>query len=96
MHVPERLLNDLGENDDVLGAATEELVGISSGPVTPARVAQRAGYAKATLHAHRPDRLALVRDASVGDGERRGTSPSDEEIAVVVDVVLAGLPELRR
>jgi AcrR family transcriptional regulator len=172
---------------DVLGATIEQLVDGGWDSVTHARVAQRAGYAKATLYAHWPDRLALVRDAFasfgamphheptgdlradlvgelvsfrtamtehrldralavlaeragpvpeltevrdafVQDGERpmrrvlepllsgarleaatamlcgaivhpvllRGTSPSDEEIAVVVDVVLAGLPELRR
>ncbi|MFC5381674.1 TetR/AcrR family transcriptional regulator [Aquipuribacter nitratireducens] len=48
---------------DVLTAAMDELVEGGWDAVTHARVAGRAGYAKATLYAHWPDRLALVRDA---------------------------------
>lgn len=171
---------------DVLGATIDELVEGGWDAVTHARVAGRAGYSKATLYAHWPDRLTLVReafaafggmphhettgdlradlvgelvsfrsamtlhrldralavlaeragpvpelvevrDAFVREGERpmrlllepllgghrleavtamlcgavvhpvllRGTVPSDAEIAVSVDVVMAGLPELR-
>jgi AcrR family transcriptional regulator len=48
---------------DVLAATVDELVEGGWDAVTHARVAARAGYAKATLYAHWPDRIALVRDA---------------------------------
>jgi len=48
---------------DVLGATIDELVDGGWDAVTHARVARRAGYSKATLYAHWPDRLALVREA---------------------------------
>lgn len=53
---------------DVLDATIEELVEGGWDAVTHARVAARAGYAKATLYAHWPDRLALVRDAFTAFG----------------------------
>ena len=53
---------------DVLDATLEELVEGGWDAVTHARVAARAGYAKATLYAHWPDRLALVRDAFAAFG----------------------------
>lgn len=51
---------------DVLAATIEELVDSGWVGVTHARVAGRAGYSKATLYAHWPDRLSLVRDAFAG------------------------------
>lgn len=48
---------------DVLAATMDELVEGGWDAVTHARVARRAGYSKATLYVHWPDRLALVRDA---------------------------------
>ena len=54
---------------DVLAATIEELVEAGWDGVTHARVARRAGYSKATLYAHWPDRLALVRDAFASFGQ---------------------------
>jgi len=54
---------------DVLAATIEELVEGGWDGVTHARVARRAGYSKATLYAHWPDRLALVRDAFASFGQ---------------------------
>jgi len=54
---------------DVLAATIEELVEGGWDSVTHARVARRAGYSKATLYAHWPDRLALVRDAFASFGQ---------------------------
>ena len=48
---------------DVLAATIEEIVGGGWDAVTHARVAARAGYSKATVYVHWPDRLALVREA---------------------------------
>jgi AcrR family transcriptional regulator len=53
---------------DVLDATITELVEGGWDAVTHARVAARAGYAKATLYAHWPDRLALVSDAFAAFG----------------------------
>ena len=53
---------------DVLDATVQELVNGGWDAVTHARVAARAGYAKATLYAHWPDRLALVSDAFAAFG----------------------------
>ncbi len=53
---------------DVLAATIDELVEGGWDAVTHARVAARAGYAKATLYAHWPDRLALVSDAFAAFG----------------------------
>jgi len=48
---------------DVLAATIDELVDCGWAGVTHTRIAERAGYSKATLYAHWPDRLTLVRDA---------------------------------
>ena len=48
---------------DVLQATVDVLVEEGWEALTLPRVARRAGYSKATLYAHWPDRLALVRDA---------------------------------
>lgn len=53
---------------DVLRAAIEELVEGGWDAVTHARVAGRAGYSKATVYAHWPDRLTLVREAFAAFG----------------------------
>lgn len=63
---------------DVLDATIEELVQGGWDAVTHARVAARAGYAKATLYAHWPDRLALVRDAFAAFGGMPHHSPTGD------------------
>lgn len=50
---------------DVIEAATELFLEHGWGAVTHAEVARRAGYSKATIYAHWPTQLDLVRD-SVG------------------------------
>lgn len=63
---------------DVLDATVAELVEGGWDAVTHARVAARAGYAKATLYAHWPDRLALVRDAFAAFGGMPHHEPTGE------------------
>jgi AcrR family transcriptional regulator len=48
---------------DVVDAAAEVLLDQGWEHVTHAEVARRAGYAKATIYAHWPQRIDLVRDA---------------------------------
>jgi AcrR family transcriptional regulator len=54
---------------DVLHAAIEIVVGEGLDALTQPNVARRAGYSKATVYAHWPDRLDLVRDAFALLGE---------------------------
>lgn len=63
---------------DVLDATVAELVEGGWDAVTHARVAARAGYAKATLYAHWPDRLALVREAFAAFGGMPHHEPTGE------------------
>ncbi len=63
---------------DVLAAAIEELVDGGWDGVTHARVASRAGYSKATLYAHWPDRLTLVRDAFASFGQMPHYEPTGD------------------
>jgi len=50
---------------DVVDAATELFLGEGWNAVTHAEVARRAGYSKATVYAHWPTRLDLVRDSVI-------------------------------
>ncbi|WP_336923516.1 TetR/AcrR family transcriptional regulator [Aquipuribacter sp. SD81] len=63
---------------DVLRAALDELVEGGWDAVTHARVAARAGYSKATLYTHWPDRLALVRDAFADFGDMPHHTPTGD------------------
>lgn len=63
---------------DVLAATIEELIETGWDGVTHARVAARAGYAKATLYAHWPDRLTLVRDAFTRFGDMPHHEPTGD------------------
>jgi len=63
---------------DVLAATIEELVEGGWDGVTHARVASRAGYSKATIYAHWPDRLALVRDAFASFGDMPHHTPTGD------------------
>lgn len=54
---------------DVLHAAIDIVIEEGLDAVTQPHVARRAGYAKATVYAHWPDRLDLVRDAFALLGE---------------------------
>jgi AcrR family transcriptional regulator len=60
---------------DVLHAALDVLVDEGWDAVTHPHVARRAGYSKATLYAHWPDRLALVRDAFATFGQMPHGTP---------------------
>lgn len=53
----------LRTRNDVLAAAVRILVDEGWDEVTHARVAKEAGYSRATLYAHWPDRFDLIRDA---------------------------------
>lgn len=55
--------------NDVLKAALDVLIDEGWDAVTHPHVARVAGYSKATVYAHWPDRLALVRDAFARSGE---------------------------
>ncbi len=63
---------------DVLDATIEELLEGGWDSVTHARVATRAGYAKATLYTHWPDRLALVRDSFAAFGQMPHHEPTGD------------------
>jgi AcrR family transcriptional regulator len=60
---------------DVLQATIDVLVDEGWDAVTHPHVARVAGYAKATLYAHWPDRVALVRDAFARFGEMPHATP---------------------
>lgn len=55
--------------NDVLAVAVQILVEDGWDEVTHARVAKEAGYSRATLYAHWPDRIDLLRDAFSRYGE---------------------------
>lgn len=55
--------------NDVLQATLDVLIDEGWDAVTHPHVARVAGYSKATLYAHWPDRLSLVRDAFARSGE---------------------------
>ena len=54
---------------DVLAAAVEIVIEEGLDALTQPHVARRAGYSKATVYAHWPDRLDLIRDAFARLGE---------------------------
>lgn len=56
-------------HNDVLQTTLDVLIDEGWEAVTHAHVARAAGYSKATLYAHWPDRLSLVRDAFARSGE---------------------------
>lgn len=59
----------LRTRNDVLTAAVRVLVDEGWDEVTHARVAKEAGYSRATVYAHWPERLDLLRDAFSRYGE---------------------------
>lgn len=63
---------------DVLAAVIDELVDNGWEGATHARIATRAGYAKATIYVHWPDRLALVRDALAQFGDMSHFAPTGD------------------
>lgn len=69
---------------DVLAASIDELIDGGWDSVTHARVAARAGYSKATVYSHWPDRLALVRDAFAQLGKLPHFEPTGD---VRVDLI---------
>ena len=56
--------------NDVLGAAVRILVEHGWDEVTHARVAKEAGYSRATVYAHWPDRIDLLREMPLVDTAR--------------------------
>lgn len=63
---------------DVLRAAIALLVDDGWEAVTQPNVARAAGYAKATVYAHWPDRLDLLRDAFSGFGDMPHHEPTGD------------------
>ncbi len=63
---------------DVLRAAIDVLVEEGWDAVTQPRVARAAGYAKATVYAHWPDRIDLLRDAFARYGEMPHHEPTGD------------------
>ena len=76
---------------DVLQAAVEVLVDEGWDAVTFPHVARVAGYSKATVYAHWPDRLALVRDALA----RFGAMPHAEPVGTLREDLLTELRSFR-
>lgn len=62
--------------EDVLQATVDVLVEEGWDALTLPHVARRAGYSKATLYAHWPDRLALLRDALAHWGQMPHLPPA--------------------
>jgi AcrR family transcriptional regulator len=62
--------------NDVLPVAVRVLVDEGWEAVTPSRVAKEAGYSRATVYAHWPDRMDLLRDAFAHYGEMPHHDPS--------------------
>lgn len=63
---------------DVLRAAIALLIDQGWEAVTQPNVARAAGYSKATVYAHWPDRLDLLRDAFAGFGDMPHHEPSGD------------------
>jgi AcrR family transcriptional regulator len=64
--------------NDVLRAAMDVLVQDGWEAVTHPRVARAAGYAKATVYAHWPDRLSLLKDAFSRFGDMPHHEPTGD------------------
>jgi AcrR family transcriptional regulator len=64
--------------NDVLTAAVELVIAEGLDAVTQPNVARRAGYSKATVYAHWPDRLDLVRDTFARLGEMPHHRPTGD------------------
>ncbi|MEL6893146.1 MAG: TetR/AcrR family transcriptional regulator [Actinomycetota bacterium] len=79
-------------HNDVLAAAIDVLIEEGWDAVTQPRVARRAGYAKATVYSHWPDRLDLLRDAF----QRFGEIPHHEPVGDVRADMLGELRSYRR
>lgn len=77
--------------NDVLQAAVDVLVDEGWDAVTHPHVARVAGYSKATLYAHWPDRVALVRDAFA----RFGAMPHAEAVGTLREDLLTELRSFR-
>jgi AcrR family transcriptional regulator len=77
---------------DVLQAAVDVLVDEGWEAVTFPHVARVAGYSKATLYAHWPDRVALVREAFA----RFGQMPHDPPVGTLREDLLVELRSFRR
>jgi AcrR family transcriptional regulator len=76
---------------DVLQATIDVLVEEGWDAVSLPHVARRAGYSKATLYAHWPDRMALVRDALV----QWGDAPHFELVGTLREDLLLELQSFR-
>ena len=63
---------------DVLRAAIEVLIEDGWDAVTQPNVARAAGYSKATVYAHWPDRMNLLRDAFAGFGSMPHHAPTGD------------------
>ncbi len=66
--------------NDVLGAAVRILVEHGWDEVTHARVAKEAGYSRATVYAHWPDRIDLLRDAFGRYGQMPHHEPTGDAV----------------
>ena len=77
--------------NDVLQAALDVLVDEGWDAVTHPHVARVAGYSKATLYAHWPDRLALVRDAFA----RFGAMPHADPVGTLREDLVVELRSFR-
>lgn len=76
---------------DVLQAAIDLLIEDGWEALTLPAVARRAGYSKATLYAHWPDRLALVREALT----RWGRMPHAEPVGTLREDLVIELRSFR-
>lgn len=68
----------LRTRNDVLGAAIRLLLDEGWDAVTQPRVARAAGYSKATVYAHWPERADLVRDALARFGDMPHHEPTGD------------------
>lgn len=62
--------------NDVLPVAVRVLIDQGWEAVTPSRVAKEAGYSRATVYAHWPERMDLLRDAFAHYGEMPHYEPT--------------------
>jgi AcrR family transcriptional regulator len=66
--------------NDVLPVAVRVLIDEGWEAVTPTRVAKEAGYSRATVYAHWPERIDLLRDAFAHYGEMPHHEPTPGDL----------------
>ncbi|HYN56665.1 MAG TPA: helix-turn-helix domain-containing protein [Motilibacterales bacterium] len=81
--------------NDVLPVAVRVLVDEGWEAVTPSRVAKEAGYSRATVYAHWPERMDLLRDAFAHYGEMPHYEPTTGDPRADLRGELRSFSELR-